>query len=681
MRFDPAQYETVDARISKFWDHFANGALFTEVISDPNQLDEVVVRAFAYTDRNDTRPAATGIASEKRGRSASDGANFGSHLENAECVPLSSEILTRHGFLPFSMAEVGEEVLSYNIHSDQCEWTPLLKVSVFPNAQLVRLRNEHGWEFDCTPDHKWAVTRELWKSREIALLPTNEIKTSTRVIMSAKAPSGDHPLTPTEAAILAWLVTDGTIRRKGNHVRGQIGQTKPAQVERIRELVGSVSTEHLGKARTRTFPGGKTYNTLPGYKWDIPAPILRPLLEKAQYYDKPDLIPLVLKLSTEARASMLEVMMDAEGDARGNFYQNDGPVLEAFQLLATLEGKAISCTRDTSIGNCKAIKLRTYRHVCGSQLTLIPVDNAPVWCPTTALGTWIMRQPNGGISITGNTSAIGRALANLNFKVKKDGARPSRTEMEKANRYHAGDYDTHPDAPQATGTREPQNTANVPPAGNTLAGKVNDSGEICSSCHCPPNKNHLKTCKAVIGIPSTDDGEWKPEPANEEEVKYAETPPDPSGMKEWGAAFLAKALRFTDQPLKVKDIRSALFPEYTSEWDAAGMKIVYNYSDEKWQSAIDTLVISTHGNESAESIKTRPITRQQKTFAAWQGAAPDPDAVGKLEELIRADTTGNSMQECFNNLTLAQCDLVDSYIASIGHSVLDSQFDKAVANA
>jgi len=227
-------------------------------------------------------------------------------------------------------------------------------------------------------------------------------------------------------------------------------------------------------------------------------------------------------------------------------------------------------------------------------------------------------------------------------------------------------------APQQT------NAVSNAPTGNTLAGTVN-TGEQCKSCHAPTNAKHAKNCTGVSAqqsqvVAETDDGEHIPTPATAPTV-YAETP---KTAKDWADKISERATGLGWTGTAITAFLEAIWPNHKGKWVSSELQAISAYADAKFIQAIESLQpISAHGNESAESIKTRPITRQQKTFAAWQGSAPDPDAVGKLEEIIRADTTGNSMQECFNNLTLAQCDLVDSYIASIGP--VDSQFDKAVA--
>jgi hypothetical protein len=81
MRFDLQNYETVDSRLDKFWTEHPNGRVETRLLSDPLQLDEVVVWAAVWFDVSEPEPRATGLAFERRG---GGGANQTSHLENAE---------------------------------------------------------------------------------------------------------------------------------------------------------------------------------------------------------------------------------------------------------------------------------------------------------------------------------------------------------------------------------------------------------------------------------------------------------------------------------------------------------------------------------------------------------------------------------------------------------------------
>lgn len=342
---------------------------------------------------------ATGFGSESPG-------DFRDFIEKAECVPLDSDILTRRGFVGFEDARIGEDVLAYDPDSDQCIWTPLRETKLYASGNVVEMTNRAGVAIRCTSDHSWAVVGG-------SLRKVSDFRAGDRVVLAAIAPGGGSPLTAEEAAIIGWMFTDGTIRRDGDYVRATIVQSKPETVATIRALVGSIAHETVGKPTTRTFPSGKTYSCLPQHSFILPAPITRALLRKAGIEDDADLPALATRLSVDARAAMLAAMMLADGDRRGNFAKKRKPgVMEAWRVLCTLQGIAISPLRDRAGMPTQRAKKR--RYLCASELRVTPVGAMPVWCPTTDYGTWVMRQ-NGQVAITGNTKAIGRALAALGF--------------------------------------------------------------------------------------------------------------------------------------------------------------------------------------------------------------------------------------------------------------------------
>lgn len=76
--FNLDDYVQVNERIEKFYEKYPDGSIQTEVIS--NQNGEVIFKAYAFRDREDTRPA-TGHAMEREG---STYINKTSHIENCE---------------------------------------------------------------------------------------------------------------------------------------------------------------------------------------------------------------------------------------------------------------------------------------------------------------------------------------------------------------------------------------------------------------------------------------------------------------------------------------------------------------------------------------------------------------------------------------------------------------------
>ena len=82
-------YEPVADRIGKFWEKYPNGRLHTEIVLI-NET-EIVIKASAYTDREDTRPAAIDFAQETRG---SSNINKQSFIENCSTSALGRVLAT-----------------------------------------------------------------------------------------------------------------------------------------------------------------------------------------------------------------------------------------------------------------------------------------------------------------------------------------------------------------------------------------------------------------------------------------------------------------------------------------------------------------------------------------------------------------------------------------------------------
>lgn len=390
-------------------------------------------------------------------------------IRMAECVPLHAEILTRTGFKGYAAVEIGEEVLAYDKDLDQTVWTPLEAVRIFmEDFPTVRMRSR-SFEAICTPDHTWAVERKgkrVHADRRV-LKKTHDLKTSDSIIVAAKAEGGNHPLTAEEAALIGWLATDGTVRESyvkyhgrvyGPYPRASIAQSKPQFLDELRELVtatgGTVTTS---APRQRDF-GSHVSDCLPQHRFNLSARMTRSLIEKARLGNWEDLPKLVPLLSQSARAAMLDAMLKGDGACRRSnswvFGQKAKPgVMEAFELLATLEGYALGKPRTSSVGEVPLRQIRKNRLVNYHYLTVEPGEAQPVWCPTTRYGTWVMKL-DGVITITGNTRAKARAFRDavnigMTALVELDDTGAAGADMPMAETHRA---ETHRTEPQSGGT-------------------------------------------------------------------------------------------------------------------------------------------------------------------------------------------------------------------------------------
>ena len=346
----------------------------------------------------------------------------------AQCVPLDTEILTRTGFKRCDEVKIGDEVLGYDAPSDTCRWTPLRAVSTYERQRTLELSSRSFYAV-CTDRHTWAV--RLWSKtpEQRRLIQANQLSefsshAGNAIVVAAPAEGGLLDLTPDEAAILGWASTDGWIETPGEQLRVNIIQAKPKHLERIRGLVEGISYEYKRPAGTRTFPAGYTSTTLPSHRFALKAAAGRRLFERAGIRGREDLPALVTHLSHEARAAMLGAMLQADAHQRVSpsgrtgrtfvFGQQNPHVLEAFQILCVLEGRAMGRPQH---GPEPGFVRQTVRSNRVADLGHLQVESGPVmdvWCPTTDLGTWISRRHNF-VTITGNTATVA-AMAHPDYR-------------------------------------------------------------------------------------------------------------------------------------------------------------------------------------------------------------------------------------------------------------------------
>ena len=260
-----------------------------------------------------------------------------------ECVPLHSEILTKTGWKKHNQVAVGEVVLGYNVEKDKCEWT---KVTALHEGEEKVFRH-HNDQFDvtCTINHKWAIE---WEQR-----------------------AGPNPNSRVPESY----------SKKERHL-WPIGECK----DRSRIIQAAMA------------PSG------PGLS----------LFEHEDWLHRNSTATLyVLAMTSGERRAYIEGLLQGEGTIAGEsrtivFGQRPGPVNDAFRLACLMEGIATT-DRPTPPGSFKPeqeparrVTLLKKRMRNESSLETEDLGVQKVWCPTTVLGTWVMRQGDL-MTITGNS--------------------------------------------------------------------------------------------------------------------------------------------------------------------------------------------------------------------------------------------------------------------------------------
>lgn len=321
------------------------------------------------------------------------------------CVPADAEILTRNGWKTVYDLDVNEkdqfeeEVLTYNVEGDLTEWQPLEDVSIFGTSgphDLMTLSNSNGTKFRFTEEHRWPVIEQYGNKRKI--VRSCDFKSHYKIpVVAPHRNEGTSILSTHDATLLGWIVTDGYFRKRDhspNSFEAMIYQSPKKHADKIRAMF----SDDISSESVHPDTGVICFRIKAASLGNI----------RIHFSSKDDLPSIVTRLDTPSLKAMFEAMMDAEGSCHKTsgdaFGQKDGgPVLDAFQIICYLLGKAFNIGHYKNGQHAGYIKKR-------DKISLHKWDlgkesyTGIVWCPKTKNSTWIMRQ-NGKVIITGNSWA------------------------------------------------------------------------------------------------------------------------------------------------------------------------------------------------------------------------------------------------------------------------------------
>jgi len=373
------------------------------------------------------------------------------------CVPMNTEALTPTGWKRRSELEVGELVLAYDQKSKSNKWTPILAFHDFDNAELFQLSDKtKSFCAITTANHRWMGERPSSHGKYAKIIDwepdtqkIDEYNSKAAIYVSANSEvDGSLPITPDEAALIAWIITDGSLTIRGNSYQAAIAQANHKYANEIQALIDRIGIKHS----VREYPGSNLSNR-PYFKWYLSQPYISDLWDRAGIMGRHgNLDEFVLGLSAKSRTSFVEAGMKAEGSLRkngsGTFCQNDGEVKEAFRLAMFLEGRRLS------IGGPKYFGVRVGRPVADVRtLNTTKVEGKHrVWCISTKYNSWVMRQGKQ-ITITGNSYCwalwqLGYDIAGFVYvEIKKTYpkpperlSRPYKGRLFSTNKQHLTDY-------------------------------------------------------------------------------------------------------------------------------------------------------------------------------------------------------------------------------------------------
>lgn len=348
------------------------------------------------------------------------------HLELDEqctCVPLNTQALTPDGWKVKNELCVGDTILAYDYLNEEMKWTPILAINE-GFSQVVNFRNEQGtFNTIVTPNHRWVGRRRVGAGRSDEHWNLWEVETYKfpishgKLILSAVEPDGgEYTITPDEAALIGWILGDGHFNFNNNTLTVSIAQAVHKYANEIADLMERMQLAHSARMDTSKLSGR------PYVSWRIKVKQITEIFERAgidytKKKNEQDYTNFILGLTLEAREAFCEAGLKAEGAANKGFSksirlnwfcQNPGSVKDAFRLAFFLNGQY------TTPGTDKGFGIKVDSEIDSRTVYSIPLNEVPVWCPTTQYGTWIMKQDEQ-ICITGNSYlAFGELEARIN---------------------------------------------------------------------------------------------------------------------------------------------------------------------------------------------------------------------------------------------------------------------------
>lgn len=136
-------------------------------------------------------------------------------------------VLTRRGWLAHEQVHPPEdETIGWNPFTGRSEWTPITRLRVYQDADLVRLANK-TWVAVCTPHHRWVAVH--WRqtaakgrhgrtrseyTRENVTVQAQAITSRHSLRLAASGDLGAGPaISEQEAELLGWVLGDGSVAR------------------------------------------------------------------------------------------------------------------------------------------------------------------------------------------------------------------------------------------------------------------------------------------------------------------------------------------------------------------------------------------------------------------------------------------------------------------------------------
>jgi DNA polymerase I-like protein with 3'-5' exonuclease and polymerase domains len=342
------------------------------------------------------------------------------------CLDAETEALTQRGWVKGFDLQETDRLLTKNAETGCLVWQPMTGLHLYPDYEgpVVEFRHR-DFSAVTTPNHRWLVTTRFGRDDKTKV----QVKTSAEINpngMDAIHRAGFYlpmwsALTPDQAELLGWFVTDGYLRqpypnpKRKDHRWGpkahilQSQRGNPDKVARIDALIARLGTATRSVSKEGTFVIWRLSDELSRFLYSLaPNRVLT--------------VPTLLQLDYPCLVRLREAMLLADGSVskgRARFTAGTKEKADMFQVVISLTGDTSTCTYRDIRGyvSPKSAKMENQPKgkgvwlvsVCNRQVSQITrnqrteyIGKVPMWCPTVPNSFFVARR-DGKVFITGNS--------------------------------------------------------------------------------------------------------------------------------------------------------------------------------------------------------------------------------------------------------------------------------------
>jgi len=349
------------------------------------------------------------------------------------CLTDNVQILTVEGWKRNNEIKVGDLVFTYNIKEDKLEVNPLQGIFRYDiDEDIFRIKN-YCLDYLCTGEHKgvFKIGYERQKNNKVftdwknwELLSINQLlKIKGIRLIKHKLSSfynGPNSIGIEKAGVIGWILTDGNISNRKNHIEIVIVQSyksNKSKCDYIRNLLVKGNIPFTERKR-KDFICFRLING--GNRGKIKGKNHNWILEWINSDKTPKYS--LLSLKKEELEELFKCMMMGDGTSRKDGYRcneltlQDKRKIDFFRILCCFLGKRtlIGFKKNNLKGYCQNKNKQYYRtYICEKNECNIYFDRKDikkeyykgiVWCPSTKNQTWIAKSDEK-IFISGNSFA------------------------------------------------------------------------------------------------------------------------------------------------------------------------------------------------------------------------------------------------------------------------------------